>query len=240
MIKPMNNQFSRTEILYGEEAMQKLFKSRVAVFGIGGVGCYAVEALARSGIGALDLIDGDTFCESNLNRQLYALHSTLNKNKAEVAAERAADVNPAIRTRVFKTFYFPETAAQFDFKEYDYIVDAVDTVTAKTEIIVNAKKAGVPVISCMATGNKVNPSMLEVDDIYNTSVCPLSRVMRNELRKRGVENLKVVYSKEEPFKTKLFDEASGKPIPASTAFVPASAGLLIASEVVKDLTASIG
>lgn len=232
----MNSQFSRMELIYGEETMKKIFSSRVAVFGIGGVGCYAVEALARSGIGALDLIDGDDFCESNLNRQLYALHSTLKKGKAQTAAERVIDINPAIRTRVFKIFYMPETAAQFDLKEYDYIVDAVDSVTAKIELIVNAKKAGVPIISCMGTGNKVNPAMLEVEDIYKTSVCPLARVMRRELKKSGVESLKVVYSKEEPHKTGLFDGQTGKPIPASTAFVPASAGLLMASEVIKDLT----
>ncbi len=224
------------ELLYGKEAMEKIFSSRVAVFGIGGVGCYVVEALARSGVGALDLIDGDTFCESNLNRQLYALHSTLSTGKAEAAEKRVKDINPHIRTRVFKTFYTQETAGQFNFNEYDYIVDAVDMVSAKIELVLNAKKANVPIISCMGTGNKVNPSMLEVEDIYKTSVCPLARIMRSELRKRGIDSLKVVYSREEPYKTQLFDENTGRSIPASTAFVPASAGLLIASEVIKDLT----
>lgn len=224
------------KLIYGDEAMNKILSSRVAVFGIGGVGCYAVEALARSGVGALDLIDGDIFSESNLNRQLYALHTTIGKGKAETAEKRVKDINPDIRTRVFKTFYTPETSKNFDLSEYDYIIDAIDMVSAKTELIINAKKTGVPVISCMGTGNKVNPAMLEVEDIYKTSVCPLARIMRSELKKRGIDSLKVVYSKETPFKTGLTDETTGKPIPASTAFVPAAAGLLLASEVIKDLT----
>lgn len=217
--------FSRTKLLLGEEVLIKLSKSRVAVFGVGGVGGYAVEALARSGVGALDLIDGDTVAESNINRQIYALQSTLGRYKVDVAKERIADINPDCSVTAHRLFYLPES--EFDFSVYDYIVDAIDTVTGKLAIIENAKRAGVPVISCMGAGNKLDPTAFEVADISKTSVCPLARVMRRELKKRGIESVKVVYSKEEPKKS--------DGVPASCAFVPSVAGLIIAGEVIKDL-----
>lgn len=218
--------FSRTELLFGEEALKKLQKSRVAVFGLGGVGGYTVEALARSGVGTLDLIDGDRVSKSNINRQIYALHSTLGQYKCDVAAKRIADINPDCKVNIFKLFYLPEV--EFDFSVYDYIVDAIDTVTGKIAIIENAVKCGVPVISCMGAGNKKDATAFEVSDIYSTSVCPLARVMRRELKKRNIEKCKVVYSREEPQKS---DGA-----PASCAFVPSVAGLIVASEVIKDLS----
>lgn len=227
--------FSRTAILLGEENLEKLKRARVAVFGVGGVGGYVVEALARSGVGALDLIDKDTVSESNINRQIIALHSTVGRYKTEVAAERARDINPDICVRVYNTFYLPETAAQFDFSRYDYVVDAIDTVSGKIAIVEEAKKANVPVIAAMGAGNKLDPTKFEVADISKTSVCPLARVMRRELKKRGIEHLKVVYSKEEPLPSPVVDEESGKSVPGSVAFVPSVVGLILAGEVVKDL-----
>lgn len=227
--------FSRTAILLGEENLEKLKRARVAVFGVGGVGGYVVEALARSGVGALDLIDKDTVSESNINRQIIALHSTVGRYKTEVAAERARDINPDICVRVYNTFYLPETAAQFDFSRYDYVVDAIDTVCGKIAIVEEAQKANVPVIAAMGAGNKLDPTKFEVADISKTSVCPLARVMRRELKKRGIEHLKVVYSKEEPLPSPVVDEESGKSVPGSVAFVPSVVGLILAGEVVKDL-----
>lgn len=192
----MLNQFSRTQLTFGAEAMEKLAASRVIVFGIGGVGGYTVEALVRSGIGAIDLVDDDKVCLTNLNRQIFALRSTVGKYKVDVAEARIKDINPDCKVTTYKTFYMPDTSDQFDFTQYDYVVDAIDTVTGKIELIMNAKKCGTPIISSMGAGNKVNPDMLEVADIYDTSVCPLARVIRYELRKRNVDGLKVVYSKE--------------------------------------------
>lgn len=248
----MLNQFSRTELLFGKEAMDKLASARVAVFGIGGVGGYTVEALVRSGIGAVDLIDDDKVCLTNINRQLNATRKTVGKYKVDVAAERIAEINPACKVSTYKTFYMPETQSEFDFTQYDYIVDAIDTVTGKITIIENAKKCGTPVISSMGAGNKLDPTAFEVADIYGTSVCPLAKVMRRELRKRGIESLKVVYSKEEPVKPIDDLEIScrkhcicpsgtarkctaRRDIPGSNAFVPSVVGLIIAGEVVKDI-----
>ena len=226
----MLDQFSRTQLLYGREAMDHFASCRIAVFGIGGVGGYVVEALARSGIGALDLIDNDIVCLSNLNRQIVATTKTVGKYKVDVAKERVHEINPDCRVRTYKTFYLPDTQDLFDFHEYDYIVDAIDTVTGKLAIIENAKKAGTPVISSMGAGNKVNPATFEVADIYETSVCPLAKVMRRECRKRGIEFLKVVYSKEEPIRP--LEDGS---VPGSTAFVPSVAGLIIAGEIINEL-----
>lgn len=240
----MLNQFSRTELLMGAEAMERLKNSRVAVFGIGGVGGYTVEALARSGVGTLDLIDNDTVCLTNLNRQIYALHSTVGRYKVDVAAERISDICPDIKVNVHRCFFLPETADRFDFTQYDYVVDAIDTVTGKLEIIKRAKAAGVPVISAMGAGNKLDPTAFRVTDIYKTQVCPLARVMRNSLRKLGIKDVKVVYSEELPAKPAdaCREECAGeretavrRDIPGSNAFVPSVAGLIIASEVIKDL-----
>ena len=248
----MLNQFSRTQLLYGEAFMKKLADCRVAVFGIGGVGGYVVEGLARSGIGALDLVDDDRVCLTNLNRQILATRKTVGKYKVDVAEERVHEINPDCVVRTFKTFYLPDTQDQFDFREYDYVVDAIDTVTGKLAIIENAKKAGVPVISAMGAGNKVNPAAFEVADIYETSICPLARVMRRECKKRGIDSLKVVYSKEKPIRP-LEDMSIScrthcicppgtarkcterRDIPGSTAFVPSVVGLIIAGEIVNDL-----
>ena len=194
----MLNQFSRTELLFGKEAMEILKQSRVAVFGIGGVGGYTVEALARSGIGSLDLIDNDTISLTNLNSQIFALHSTIGKYKTDVAEQRIHDINPEIQVYNHKCFYMPDTSGQFDFTSYDYIIDAIDTVTGKLEIIMKAKEAGVPVISCMGAGNKLDPTAFRVADIYDTKVCPLARTMRHECKKRGIKKLKVLYSEEQP------------------------------------------
>lgn len=224
-------------MLLGKEALQGLSNKRVAVFGVGGVGGYVVEALARSGVGAIDLIDNDVVSVSNINRQIIALTDTVGKPKTEVMQERIAKINPDCKVICHNLFYLPEVAEQFPFDSYDYIVDAVDTVTAKIDLIVQAKKRRIPIISSMGTGNKLSPSMLEIADIYETSVCPLARVMRKELKARNIDSCKVVYSKEEPIKP-LFGEKQTeerRAIPGSTAFVPASAGLLIASEVIKDL-----
>ena len=232
-------EFSRTGLLLGEAAMTRLASSRVAVFGVGGVGGYVVEALARSGIGALDLVDNDTVSLTNINRQIIALHSTIGRYKVDAAQERACDINPDCVINKHKTFYLPETAEQFDFSAYDYVVDAVDTVKAKIGLILSAQAAGVPIISCMGAGNKLNPSAFRIADIYATSVCPLARVMRTECRRHGIDHLKVLYSTESP-RTPLSppDEAlpQGKrSIPGSTAYVPSVAGLMIASEVISDL-----
>jgi tRNA A37 threonylcarbamoyladenosine dehydratase len=228
----MQEQLSRTEMLIGSDGLKKLKHARVAVFGIGGVGGYVVEALARSGVGAFDLIDSDTVALSNLNRQIIATRDTIGKYKTEVMRDRIHSICPDTEVEVHNCFYLPETRDEFDFSKYDYVVDAVDTVTAKIDLIMSAKEAGVPIISSMGAGNKMNPAMFEVADIHKTSVCPLAKVMRRELKKRGVDHLKVVYSKEEAIKRET-DER--KPVPGSIAFVPSAAGLIIASEVVKDL-----
>jgi len=250
----MLNQFSRTQLLYGEDAMVRLRAARVAVFGIGGVGGYVVEALVRSGIGALDLIDDDKVCLTNMNRQIIATRKTVGKYKVDVAEERIHDINPDCQVKTYKTFYLPETKDQFDFRQYSYVVDAIDTVSGKLALIEQAKEAGVPVISSMGAGNKVNPSLFEVADIYDTSICPLAKVMRRECRKRGIESLKVVYSKEKPIRP-LEDMSIScrqhcicppgtvrkcterRDIPGSTAFVPSVVGLIIAGEVINDIAA---
>lgn len=249
----MLNQFSRTELLYGKDAMEKLAQARVAVFGVGGVGGYTVEALVRSGIGAIDLIDDDKVCLTNINRQIYATRKTVGKYKVDVAAERIAEINPDAVVRTYKTFYMPETSSQFDFTQYDYIVDAIDTVKGKIELVMNAAKAGTPIISSMGAGNKIDPSAFEVSDIFKTSVCPLARVMRTELKKRGIKKLKVVYSKEKPI-APVDDMAIScrtncicppgtarkctqrRQVPGSTAFVPSVVGLIIAGEIINDIT----
>lgn len=236
MYKP----FIRTEMLLGSAALDRLSHSRVAVFGLGGVGGYVVEALARGGIGALDLIDNDTVSLSNLNRQILATHATLGMLKTEAARVRVLDINPDCRVTVHSLFYTPETASHFDFHQYDYIVDAIDTVTGKLALVQQAQDAGVPIISCMGTGNKLVPTAFEVADISRTSMCPLARVMRKELSKRGIRHLKVVYSKEEartPTGWEAEAAALGKrQIPGSVSFVPGTAGLILAGEVIKDLT----
>ena len=249
----MLNQFSRTQLLFGEDGMERLYHARVAVFGIGGVGGYTVEALARSGIGTLDLIDDDRVCLTNLNRQILATRKTVGQYKVDVAEQRIREINPNAVVHTYKTFYAPQTAEQFDFSQFDYVVDAIDTVTAKLKLVEQAQKAGVPIISCMGAGNKVDPTAFEVADIYKTSVCPLARIMRRELRKRGIQKLKVVYSKE-PAITPIEDMSIScrthcicppgtarkctqrRQVPGSKAFVPAAAGLVLAGEVVKDLT----
>ena len=249
----MLTQFSRTELLFGKEAMEKLAHSRVAVFGIGGVGGYVCEALVRSGVGAFDLIDDDKVCLTNLNRQIIATRSTVGKYKTDVMIERMKDINPDVEVQVHKCFFLPENADSFPFADYDYVVDAVDTVTAKISLVMKAQEAGVPIISSMGAGNKLDASAFRVADIYKTKVCPLAKVMRRELKKRGVKKLKVVYSEEQP--TRPLEDmgiscrtncicppgakhkcTERRDIPGSTAFVPSVAGLIIAGEVVKDLT----
>ncbi len=233
----MSEIFKRTELLLGESAVKKLSGCRVAVFGIGGVGGYTTEALARSGVGKLDLIDNDTVSESNINRQIIALHSTVGRAKVDVMKERILDINPDAEVRAYNTFFMPETEGEFDFSQYDYVVDAIDTVTGKIALAVKADKAGTPIISSMGAGNKLDPTAFEVADIYKTSVCPLARVMRRELKQRGIKKLKVVYSKEAPL-SPVSDDENGqhrKQTPGSTAFVPSVAGLIIAGEVIKDL-----
>lgn len=245
----MLDRFSRTQLVFGKEAMDRLKGSRVAVFGVGGVGGYTVEALARSGVGAIDIIDDDKVCLTNINRQIIATGKTVGKYKVDVAKERIEEINSDCKVTAFRTFYMPETADQFDFTKYDYIVDAIDTVTGKIALIENAKKAGTPIISSMGAGNKVDPTAFEVADIYKTSVCPLARVMRYELKRRGIRKLKVVYSKEKPIPPiadedpngengclSMADKVAGKrQVPGSTAFVPSVAGLIIAGEVIKDI-----
>lgn len=248
----MLNQFSRTRLIFGTEAMEKLSQARVAVFGIGGVGSYTAEALVRSGIGAIDLIDDDRICLTNLNRQLFATRDTIGQHKVDVAEKRIRSINPDCKVITHKTFYMPDTKDLFDFTEYDYIVDAIDTVKGKLELVMNSKASETPIISSMGAGNKVNAAAFEVADIYETSVCPLARVMRYECRKRGIDSLKVVYSKEKPIRP-LEDMSIScrkhcicppgtarkctqrRDIPGSTAFVPSAAGLIIAGEVIKDL-----
>ena len=238
----MLNQFSRTELLLGDAAMKKLKNSRVAVFGVGGVGGYTVEARVRSGVGALDLIDNDTVSLTNINRQIIATLDTVGRDKVDVAQERIKSINPDCVVTTHKCFYLPETAEQFDFTDYDYVVDAIDTVKGKIEIVMRAKECSTPVISSMGAGNKLDPTAFEVADISKTSVCPLAKVMRVQLRKRGVNHLKVVYSKEPPLTPITTDDAKEefslsvrRTLPGSTAFVPSVVGLIIASEVVKDL-----
>lgn len=249
----MLNQFSRTQLLFGQEGMEKLYQSRVAVFGIGGVGGYTVEALARSGVGALDIIDDDRVCLTNVNRQIFATTKTVGQYKVDVARERILDINPKAVVRTYQTFYTPQTADEFDLVQYDYVVDAIDTVAGKLELAQRAEQAGVPIISSMGAGNKVDPTAFEVADIYHTSVCPLARVMRRELRQRGVKGLKVVYSRE-PAMAPIDDGCNScrthcicppgtartclqrRQVPGSTAFVPAVVGLILAGEVVKDLS----
>lgn len=231
--------FSRTRLLLGSAAMETLRHSRVAVFGLGGVGGYTVEALARSGVGALDLIDHDTISPTNINRQLLATHSTVGLSKAEAARLRVLDINPQAQVTVHPVFYGPDTAGDFDFTQYDYIVDAVDTVTAKLALITAAKAAGTPILSCMGTGNKLNPSLFQITDISKTSVCPLARVMRKECARRGLKNVKVLFSTEDPLpaseeSTEELPEGR-RSLPGSVAFVPSVAGLLIAAEVIRDL-----
>lgn len=238
----MLKQFARTGLIFGTEGLDRLENARVAVFGIGGVGGHIVEALARSGIGALDLIDNDIVSITNINRQIIATMSSIGKYKVDVAKERILDINPACRIKTYRTFFMPETAGNFDFSQYDYVIDAIDTVTGKIEIIMQAKVAGVPVISSMGAGNKVDPTAFEVADIYKTSVCPLAKVMRYQLKRRGIKKLKVVYSKEEPLPPandiEFCEETptSRRSIPGSNAFVPSVAGLIIAGEVIKDIT----
>lgn len=235
----MKEQFFRTEMLLGTQALERLGKVRVAVFGLGGVGGYTVEALARSGIGQLDLIDNDTVSVSNLNRQILATHRTVGMRKTEAARLRVEEINPDCVVRLHDVFYTPETADLFDFTQYDYIVDAIDTVTGKLQLVERANAAGTPIISCMGTGNKLDASAFQVADISKTSMCPLARVMRKELGKRGIKHLKVVYSQEEAMTPKGWEEeaaALGKrQIPGSVAFVPGAAGLILAGEVIKDI-----
>ena len=235
----MENQFSRTERLLGKENMEKLAVARVCIFGIGGVGGYVAEALARSGVGHLELVDNDVICLSNLNRQIIATHETLGQYKVDVMKERILSINPTAEVTVYKCFYLPETRAQFDFTNYDYVVDAIDTVAGKIALVLQAEESGTPVISSMGAGNKLDPAAFQVADIYQTSVCPLAKVMRRELKRRGVKKLKVVYSKEQPVAVQNDEESllssPRRSIPGSIAFVPSVAGLIIAGEVVKDL-----
>lgn len=233
-------QFCRTALLFGEEEALKLEKKWVAVFGVGGVGGFAAEALARSGVGKIDIFDNDTVALSNLNRQIIALHSTIGKSKVQVMKERILDINPEAKVSAYETFYLPENASQFDLSKYDYIIDAVDTVAAKLELAARAYHAGVPIISSMGAGNKLDPTQFEITDIYKTSVCPLAKVMRKELRARNIPQLKVIYSKEVPQKPKEVETAENPPskkrsTPGSVAFVPSVAGLILAGEVIKQL-----
>lgn len=237
----MPDRFSRTELIFGQAAMKRLSEARVAVFGIGGVGGYAVEALARSGVGQLDLIDNDTVSVTNINRQILALDSTVGMYKTDAARARICDINPRCRVTAYNTFFMPETSPQFDFSLYDYVIDAIDTVTGKIEIIIKAQEAGVPVISSMGAGNKTDPTAFRVSDIYSTSVCPLARVMRQQLKKRGVKKLKTVWSSEQALPQAEDAVIAGeappgrRSVPGSNAFVPSVAGLIIAGEVIKDI-----
>lgn len=241
----MSDWFSRTQLIFGADNMQRLKNARVAVFGVGGVGGYTVEALARSGVGTLDLIDDDKVCLSNINRQIIATTKTVGQYKVDVAKERILEINPDAKVNVHQMFYLPETKDHFCFEDYDYIVDAIDTVTGKIQLVLQAQEAGTPIISSMGAGNKINPAQFEVTDIYKTSVCPLAKVMRRELKNRGIKKLKVVYSKEKPLRpvkdTDTSCSADGgksmgkRAIPGSTAFVPSTVGLIIASEVIKDI-----
>ena len=232
--------FSRTQMLFGKEAMEKLKNSRVAVFGCGGVGGYVIEALIRGGVGHLDLIDSDTVALSNINRQIIATTKTVGKYKVDAAKDRALEINPEAEIRTYKTFFMPDTSHLFNFSDYDYVVDAIDTVTGKIELVIKANEANVPIISSMGTGNKTDPTAFEVADIYKTSVCPLAKVMRYELKQRGIKKLKAVYSKELPKKPLYTDDppqdGKRRQTPASNSFVPPAAGLIIAGEIIKDLT----
>ena len=249
----MINQFSRTEMIFGKDGMAKLLNAKVAVFGIGGVGGFAVEALARSGVGRLDLFDNDKVSLTNINRQIHATRKTVGRYKVDVAGERVLEINPCAEVNTHKMFYVPDTSAQVDLSQYDYIIDAIDTVSGKIELAVKSNECGVPIISSMGAGNKVDATAFEVADIYDTSVCPLAKVMRHELRKRGIQKLKVVYSRENPAEPELSapedceedttfppdtdrKNMARRQIPGSNAFVPAVAGLIIAGEVIKDLT----
>ncbi len=246
----MQTQFERTKLLIGEESLEKLKNARVAIFGVGGVGGYVCEALVRSGIGSFDLIDSDTVCLSNLNRQIIATHSSVGKYKVDVMRDRMLDINPEVNVKVYKCFFLPENAHEFPFAEYDYVVDAVDTVTAKIELVMKCQEEGVPIISSMGTGNKMEASAFKVTDIYKTKMCPLAKVMRYELKKRGVKKLKVVYSEEIPLNPMVRSlevaanadktVASKRSTPGSLAFVPPVSGMIIAGEVVKDLTGQKG
>ncbi|MBR5405193.1 MAG: tRNA threonylcarbamoyladenosine dehydratase [Oscillospiraceae bacterium] len=233
----MKEQFARTALLLGEESMERLHNARVAVFGIGGVGGYAVEALARCGIGTLDLVDSDTVSITNLNRQIIALHSTLDMPKVDAAAARAADINPDIKINRHNCFYLPETAGQFDFTQYDFVIDAIDTVKGKLELVMQCRETKTPLICSMGAGNKLDPTALRVADIYKTSVCPLARVMRYELKKRGIRRLFTVYSEEMPVQPQMKPKEAAAPgkgsVPGSISFVPSAAGLILAGEVIK-------
>lgn len=241
----MADQYSRTRLLLGESGIERLRSARVILFGLGGVGGYTAEALARSGIGHIDLVDDDTVSLTNLNRQMLALHSTIGKYKVDVAAQRIRDIDPTIEVSTYKTFFLPETADRFDFAQYDYVIDAIDTVTGKLALIAKAKEAGVPVISCMGTGNKLDPTAFRVADISKTSGCALARIMRKECGKRGIKGVKVVFSEELPLEPFEITDDSPEPqrhgssrraLPGSTAFVPGTAGLIMAGEVIKDLS----
>lgn len=232
------SKFVRSEMLFTKAGLEKLKDKKVAIFGLGGVGGYVLEALVRSGIENFDLIDNDVVSESNINRQILATIFTVGKYKVEVAKERALSINEKCKINTYKTFFLPENSHEFDFSKYDYVVDCIDTVTGKIELVVKANNEGCSVISSMGTGNKVNPCMFEVSDIYKTSVCPLAKVMRKELKERNIKKLKVVYSKEEPIKVETIKEDGKRAIPGSNAFTPSVAGLIIASEVVKDLLRS--
>lgn len=237
----MPDWFSRTQLLMGKDGIEKLHNAHVAVFGVGGVGGYVVEALVRSGVGKIDIFDNDTVSLTNLNRQIIATHDTIGRYKVDVMKERALSINPEIEVNAYNCFYMPENADEYDLVKYSYIVDAIDTVTAKIELIVRADRAGVPIISSMGAGNKLDPSRFEVEDIYKTSVCPLARTMRRELKQRGIKKLKVVYSKEEPIKPVDLSDAEEAPtgrraVPGSIAFVTAAAGLVAAGEVIRDLS----
>ena len=230
-----SDRFLRTQMLLGEEAMVKLKNSYVAVFGVGGVGGYAVEALVRSGVGKIDVFDNDTVNITNINRQIIALESTIGKNKVDVIKERALQINPDVVINAYNCFYMPQNADEYDLSKYTYIIDAIDTVTAKIELVMRAQSMNIPIISSMGTGNKLDATKFEVSDIYKTSVCPLARTIRRELKNRGVKKLKVVYSKEEPIKSGCIDKITQKPIPTSVAFVPPVAGMILAGEVIKDI-----
>lgn len=225
----MENQFIRTEMLIGKEAINKVSNLHIAVFGIGGVGSYVVEALARVGVGKLDLIDNDTINLTNINRQIIALHSTIGEPKVQIAKKRVLDINPNCSVATFQKFFCKEISSEFDFSQYDYVIDAIDSVSGKIELVLKSQEAKVPIICCMGTGNKLHPELLEISDIYKTSVCPLARVMRAELKKRGIKKLKVLFSKEQPIKQE------GQKIPASISYVPSAAGLLIAAEVINNV-----
>lgn len=229
-------EFERSELLLGEGGMERLSKARVAVFGIGGVGGHACEALARCGVGELHLFDNDRVSVSNINRQIVALHSTVGRYKTHVMKERIEDINPLARVVTYEAFYLPENADEYDLSQYDFVIDAIDTVSAKLELAVRCSNLSVPIVSCMGTGNKLRPDMLEIEDIYKTSVCPLARVMRRELKARGIKKLLVLYSREEPIKAVVRESGSPRHAPGSVSFVPSVAGLIIASYVVRRLT----